>query len=308
MSIGKEIVHLINAHLAATLGPMRAPFLLLVPVCVLLGWVAAVYDGHSVNAVHLALAAVGALAAHISVNALNEYEDFRSGLDFRTQRTPFSGGTGVLPAHPDKAHYALVVGVAALAIVVAVGAYFMQLRGFGILPLGLAGVLIIVLYTRWLTRSPLLCLLAPGLGFGPLMVLGVYYVLTGHYGVTAVIVSMLPLFLVSDLLLINQFPDREADQWAGRRHLLLAWGSSAGILVYGVLLLLAYFSVVLAVLCKVLPPLVLLSLATLPIAVLAFRGLRRHRHSVPALVPHMAQHVALTLVTPLLLALGIIIS
>ena len=299
---------MINAHFTAALGPMRAPFLLLVPVCVLLGWAAAVHDGHSVNAVHLALAAAGALAAHISVNALNEYEDFRSGLDFRTQRTPFSGGTGVLPENPDKAHYALIVAVAALGVVIAVGVYFIRLRGAGILPLGLAGILIIVLYTRWLTRSPLLCLLAPGVGFGPLMVLGVYYVITGAYSSTALMVSLLPLFMVSDLLLINQFPDREADRWAGRKHLLLVWGGPAGVAVYGVFLFAAYISVILAVIFDVLPPMVLLSLATVPVAALAYRGLRRHQDAVSALVPHMAQHVALTLVTPLLLALGIIIS
>jgi len=298
----------INAHFAAALGPMRAPFLLLVPVCVLLGWAAAVHDGHSVNAVHLLLASAGALAAHISVNALNEYEDFRSGLDFRTKRTPFSGGTGVLPANPDKAHYALIVALAALCIVMTVGVYFIRLRGIGILPLGLAGVLIIVLYTRWLTRSPLLCLLAPGVGFGPLMVLGVYYVLTGVYSATALMVSLLPLFMVSDLLLINQFPDREADRWAGRNHLLLVWGGTAGVAVYGIFLFAAYVSVIFAVIFKVLPPLVLLSLATVPVAAMAYRGLRRHQDAVPALVPHMAQHVALTLVTPLLLALGIAIS
>lgn len=299
---------MINAHFAAALGPMRAPFLLLVPVCVLLGWAAAAYDGHSVNAVHLALAAAGALAAHISVNALNEYEDFRSGLDFRTDRTPFSGGTGVLPANPDKAHYALIVAVAALCIVMSVGVYFIGLRGIGILPLGLAGVLIIVLYTRWLTRSPLLCLLAPGVGFGPLMVLGVYYVLTGVHSATALMVSLLPLFMVSDLLLINQFPDREADRWAGRNHLLLVWGGAAGVAVYGIFLIAAYVSVILAVIFKVLPPLVLLSLATVPVAAMAYRGLRRHQDAVAGLVPHMAQHVVLTLVTPLLVALGIAIS
>ncbi|MFN2287396.1 MAG: prenyltransferase [Chromatocurvus sp.] len=299
---------MINAHLEAALGPMRAPFLLLVPVCVLLGWAAAVYDGHAVDAVHLSLAAAGALAAHIAVNALNEYEDFRSGLDFHTQRTPFSGGTGALPSHPDKAYYALIVALGALCIVVAVGVYFIRLRGPGIFPLGLAGILIIVMYTRWLTRSPLLCLLAPGIGFGPLMVLGVYYVVTGVYGVTALVVSLLPLFMVSDLLLINQFPDREADRWAGRNHLLLVWGGPAGVLVYGIFLFAAYVSVVLAVVFGALPPPVLLSLATIPLAALAFRGLRRHQDTVPALVPHMAQHVVLTLVTPLLLALGIVIS
>lgn len=296
---------MINSHLAATLGPMRAPFLLLVPACVSLGWAAAAYDGYPMDPVPLLLASLGALAAHIAVNALNEYEDFRSGLDLRTSRTPFSGGTGTLPANPDKAHYALITGLASLAIVMGIGLYFVQLRGAALLPLGLLGVLTIVLYTRWITRSPLLCLLAPGIAFGPLMVLGVYFVLTGRYGTTAMVASLVPLFLVSDLLLINQFPDREADRWAGRNHLLLAWGERAGINVYGVFLLAAYLTVVIAVAVGVLPAWVLLSLATAPLAVVAFRGLSQKANEMPALIPHMAQHVMLTLVTPLLLAAGI---
>jgi 1,4-dihydroxy-2-naphthoate octaprenyltransferase len=298
----------INDHLAAALGPMRAPFLLLVPVCVSLGWAAAVHDGFPVGWSALALAAIGALAAHISVNALNEYEDFRSGLDLRTERTPFSGGTGTLPKYPDKAHYALVTGVLSLALVIAIGCYFIWLRGLALLPLGLLGVLSIVLYTRWLTRSPLLCLLAPGVAFGPIMVLGTYFVLTGEYGLTAFAVSLLPLFMVSDLLLINQFPDREADRWAGRNHLLLAWGERAGVGVYGAFLFAAYASVVISVLLGILPAWVLISLLTLPVAAVAFRGLARHASEVPQLVPHMAQHVVLTLLTPLLLTVGILLA
>jgi 1,4-dihydroxy-2-naphthoate octaprenyltransferase len=284
---------------------MRAPFLLLVPVCVSLGWAAAAYDGYGTDVAQLLLASLGALAAHIAVNALNEYEDFRSGLDLRTERTPFSGGTGTLPANPGKAHYALVTGIVSLVIVMLVGLHFVQLRGLALLPLGLLGLLTIVLYTRWLTRSPLLCLLAPGVAFGPLMVLGVYFALTGAYGRTAIVASLVPLFLVSDLLLINQFPDREADRWAGRNHLLLAWGERAGINVYGLFLLAAYFSVLLAVALGALPAWVLLSLLTVPLAVAAYRGLSLKANETPALIPHMAQHVMLTLATPLLLAVGI---
>ena len=47
----------------------------------------------------LILALAGGLLAHISVNALNEYLDFTSGLDLTTLRTPFSGGSGTLPAN-----------------------------------------------------------------------------------------------------------------------------------------------------------------------------------------------------------------
>lgn len=115
----------------AWLGPMRLPFLVLPPVCVLLGAGAAVWTHGTINLFHLLLALVGATAAHVSVNALNEYFDFRSGLDLRTQRTPFSGGSGTLPARPDLARTALAIGLGTMAIAAAIGVYFMSVRGWG---------------------------------------------------------------------------------------------------------------------------------------------------------------------------------
>lgn len=299
---------MLNPTLAATLGPMRAPFLLLVPVVVALGWASALYDGHSVALPDLLLAFAGALAAHISVNALNEYQDFRSGLDLRTQRTPFSGGTGTLPMHPEKAHLALAVAVISLLAVIVVGAWFVYRRGVALLPLGLTGIALIVFYTRYLTRSPILCLLAPGVAFGPLMVLGVYFALTGHYGLTPALASTVPLFLVSNLLLMNQFPDQEADAGVGRRHLILARGPDLGVRVYGLFLIAAYAAVLLAVLLKELPPATLLVLLTAPLGWVAFRGLREHHANIPLLVPHMGQNVALNLTAPLLVALGLVLG
>ena len=35
---------------------------------------------------------------HVAVNALNEASDMTTGIDLRTTRTPFSGGSGTLPA------------------------------------------------------------------------------------------------------------------------------------------------------------------------------------------------------------------
>ena len=175
---------------------MRVPFLLLAPACVLLGFGTAVGEGGRVGLYSALLALVGGVTAHISVNALNEYVDCLSGLDSHTQRTPFSGGSGVLPRQPAMAPVALITGLVALAITVVIGVWFAIQRGPAILPLGLAGVLVIVAYTPWLTRQPLLCLVAPGLGFGTLMVMGTHFVLTGHYSWTSFIVSLVPFFLV----------------------------------------------------------------------------------------------------------------
>ncbi|MFN2168922.1 MAG: prenyltransferase [Anaerolineae bacterium] len=287
---------------------MRAPFLLLVPACIALSWAAAINDGVVPAPLDLSLLLAGALAAHVSVNALNEYEDFLSGLDLRTERTPFSGGSGTLPAQPQRAHYALWVAVLSLSLTILVGLYFTWLRGWGLLPIGLLGVALIVLYTRWLTHSPLLCLIAPGVGFGPLMVVGGYFALTGDFSRTAVLGSLPPLFLVSGLLLMNQFPDRSADQSVGRKHLLVTHGPRAGVWAYAGLQASAYLCIISGVVAAGLSPWVLLSLATLPLSLQSTRGLWQHYNDTPALIPAMGKNVVLTLATPLLFALGLVLG
>ena len=179
---------------AVIFGPMRLPFLILTPACVLLGAATASWSGAEIDLYYLTLAFVGAVASHISVNALNEYHDFKSGLDFNTQPTPFSGGSGTLPKHPDKAHVALITGLISLVVIAVVGIYFLYVRGLWLLPVGLLGVVTIVAYTKWITRNPFLCLVAPGLGFGPLMVMGTDFVLSGSYSWTSFVASLVPFF------------------------------------------------------------------------------------------------------------------
>ena len=100
------------------LGPMRVPFLILTPACVLLGIATAARSGLPIHPLQVLMVLIGAICTHISVNAFNEYGDFKSGLDARTQRTPFSGGSGTLPAHPNMAKTALITALVAFAIVI----------------------------------------------------------------------------------------------------------------------------------------------------------------------------------------------
>ena len=292
----------------ALLGPVRLPFLVLPPACVLLGVGTAVWTQGSINALYVVLAFVGAVAAHISVNALNEYFDFRSGLDLRTERTPFSGGSGTLPASPEMERPALTIGLVALAITAVIGLYFLTVWGWALLPLGLLGFVVVAAYTPWLTRSPLLCLLAPGLGFGLLMVMGTDFVLTGSYTWTAFVASLVPTFLVSDLLLLNQFPDVEADESVGRRHFPIVAGRRTSSLIYGAFLLLAYLSIVVGVVLGLLPVASLLGLLTLIIAVPTSMNVYRYAENLEKLVPLMGINVLLTVVTPVLVAIGLLVA
>lgn len=292
---------------AAVIGPMRPNFLLLTPACVVLGLAVATWRGFAIDWGQFLLILAGAVAAHIAVNALNEYADFRSGLDLKTTKTPFSGGTGTLPANPDKAGYALVTGLVALGVTAAIGIYFVVVRGWGLLPLGLLGLVNIVAYTPQATRSALLCLLAPGLGFGPMMVMGAEFCLTGSYSWTGFAASLTPFFLVSNLLLLNQFPDLEPDRTVGRRHLIIAAGKGRGVTVYGLFLAGAYAAPLVGWLVGVLPAGALLGLLTAPLALQTFRAVRTEHDDLERLLPSMGKNVVLNLATPVLMAVGLFV-
>ena len=97
---------------------MRPSFLILSPVCVFLGASTAISATGSVDASALTLIVIGALCAHISVNTLNEYVDFKSGLDLITIKTPFSGGSGALPGDPAMANMVLAAGLVTFSLLV----------------------------------------------------------------------------------------------------------------------------------------------------------------------------------------------
>lgn len=290
------------------LGPMRLPFLILTPACVFVGFGTALWSTGHANLFYFLLALIGGLAAHISVNAFNEYFDFKSGLDFHTQRTPFSGGSGTLPERPELAQHALVLAVVAAVVDVLIGLYFLWVWGWGIVPIGVLGLLVVVAYTPWITRSPLVCLIAPGLGFGTLMVIGTHFVITGRYAWPAFWASLVPFFLVSDLLLLNQFPDVEADRTVGRRHYPMVLGRRKSSLIYGTFLALAYLSLLVGVAVGELPWLALLGLLTLILAVPTAIGVYRNADEMERLMPYLAKNVLINILTPLLMGIGLTVA
>ena len=290
------------------LGTARVPFLILTPACVALGVGTAYWTAGRVSVAYALLVLLGATAAHVSVNALNEYVDFRSKLDFHTLRTPFSGGSGTLPARPELARQALGLGVAGLLMAAGIGIYFVRVRGWALLPLGLLGLLVVVVYTPWLARVPFLCLIAPGLGFGPLMVVGTDFVLSGGYSWSAFVASLVPFFLVSDLLLLNQFPDAEPDRHVGRRHYPIVIGRRRSSVIYGTFLLLNYLSIIAGVLLNLLPAASLLGLGTVLVAVPAARNAYVYANDLKRLVPSLGLNVIINVATPVLVAIGLFLG
>lgn len=289
-------------------GVMRLDYMYLDVGCVTLGTAAAIYTHGNINVLHAILAFIGGTAAHISVNSLNEYLDFRSGLDMTTDKTPFSGGTGTLPQRPELAPAALGIAIGGLAITILIGLYFWLVTGWPIVPLGLLGVLLILTYTTWITRLPALTLVNTGLGFGLLMVPGTYYVLTETFSWTALFAALPPFFLGNNLQLLNQFPDVEVDRAAGRRNLPILLGRRAGSLLFGLNVLLTFGSLLAGAWLGHLPPASLLGLLMLPMGMAAVRGVYLNADDLPRLVPFMGYNVLLNIVTPILMAAGLFVA
>jgi 1,4-dihydroxy-2-naphthoate octaprenyltransferase len=252
------------------------------------------------------LAFLGLLLAHISIDTLNDYFDYRSGIDLETKRTPFSGGSGILPAGLLTPRQVFWFGLVSFLLAMPIGIYFVIFRGWLLLPLLLIAAACIFLYTSFIlkTKSPEW---AAGLGLGTLPILGTYFVQTGEYTLPALIAAVPSGILVHNLLLLNEFPDIEADKKAGRKTLPITMGKAKAGIVYSVLTVAVYLWIIGGVVAEQMPAFSLLALLTLPLAIKAIQGALKPQE-MNKLVPAMANNVLVVLLTQLLLGIGYILA
>jgi 1,4-dihydroxy-2-naphthoate octaprenyltransferase len=287
---------------------MRPPFLILTFACVFLGASTVVASQSAVSLSLLMLALLGALLAHVSVNTLNEYFDFKSGLDLETIKTQFSGGSGALPQNPEMLGAVLNVGVASSISLFFIGIFFVWQYGAGIIPIGITGLVLIATYTGWINKHPFICLIAPGLGFGFLMVAGTQFVLQGEYISLSWLAAVIPFFLVNNLLLLNQYPDIQADANAGRNHFPIAYGVNRSTMVYGLFSLATAVTIVVYVITGYLPVLSLIALIPMPLALFSLYGAKKHGAAIGKYPQYLAANVAVTILVTLLLGVSLMVG
>ena len=283
----------------------RPQFLVLSLVLAFLGTSVAWYDGYF-QLGYAVLAFIGLLLAHISVNVLNDYFDYRSGIDLETKRTPFSGGSGILPAALLSPRQVFWLGLGSFLLIIPIGVYFVITKGWLLLPLLLVAALCISLYTPFILKLywPEW---APGLGLGILPILGVYFVQTSAYTWPALVAAVPSGILVHNLLLLNEFPDTEADRKGSRKTLPITMGKAGAGIVYSVLTIVAYLWIIGGVIAGQMPGFSLIALLTLPLAIKAIQGALKPQE-VDRLVPAMASNVLVVLLTQVLLGIGYILA
>jgi len=287
--------------IAGYLGVARAPFLLLPVTLVASGAMAGYYAG-KFSWLHTVLSLIGLTALHASVNAFNEVSDMKTGIDLRTQRTPFSGGSGTLPSGRLSTQAAFVFAVAMALLGLGIGAYFLRSIGLALLPILLLGAVCVLAYANVLSHTGS-GEIAAGLGLGMLPVMGAGMVQGGPLAAPAVAAGIPAFFMTFNLLLLNEFPDEVADRTGGRRHLVILLGRRGAAYVYAAAALLTPISIAAAVWAGCLPTTALLALLPSLLLVLPLKWAFKSPEG-PVPIPAMTANVAWNLLTNLVMALG----
>jgi 1,4-dihydroxy-2-naphthoate octaprenyltransferase len=286
----------------------RPAFLSVSLFAALIGVAAAYYGGTTLAPATALVSILFALVAHAAVNVLNDYYDELNGSDrVNTERLfPFTGGSRFIQNGVMSTRATLHFGLALLGATVLAGLWLMSVSGPGLFWIGAAGCFI-----GWAYSATPLKLNSRGLGepcvalgFG-LIAVGADYVQRKTFAAMPALAVASYALLVTNILYINQFPDRRADEMAGKRHWVVRLGVRAAPWGYVAIGSAAYLWVIAAVLAGALPKPTLATLATLPMTFSAARQLLAHAGTPAKLAPAIKQTIAAANAHGLLTALAL---
>lgn len=259
----------------------------------------------SIDVFDAVLTMAGVVALHASVDLLNDFWDFKRGIDVKTKRTKISGGTGVLPDGLLRPKSVYRAGIASLAIGSAIGAYFVLTDGIVIAVILGFAILSIYFYSTKIVDSGLAELFVAVKG--TMIVLGTFFIQSGQVGAEAVLAGVVVGILSSMVLFIASFPDYEADKSKGRKTLVIAVGKKNAASIFWIFPVITYGIVVFGVFFELFSTLSLITLAGIPLAVRAGTGLKRYHSRIDELVPFMSATLLFSRITGSLLVISFLV-
>jgi len=177
------------------------------------------YQPQNFSLIYAILTYIGIFCLHSSVDLLNDYWDFKRGIDLKTRKTKFSGGTGVLPEGLLKPRHVYLAGIGFLILGLMIGGIFVYFKGFVIALILLFAALSIVLYSSKLVNWGLGELFVAAKG--ALIVVGTFYVQNFSITLESVVLGIITGLLSSLVLFINSVPDIVPDRQMGRKTLAI---------------------------------------------------------------------------------------
>jgi len=253
------------------------------------------------------MALVGLVLFQTSLHLLNEYSDYRTGIDFDTSPTPFSGGSGMLTSGKISAPAVYASGIVCLVTAIFIGLIFVWLTHISLLPIVFVGAFVVYSYSEFLQRNMLGEALA-GLGLGLLPVMGASFVQTGYYSPSALVVGISAGLLAFNLLLLCEFPDFAADARGGRRNLVIVFGKETAGKLYTILMGVTYLWIVVSVVAQWIPKHCLVAILTLAIAWKPMLWSWKHLHDEGTMVSALGANLITNLATQTLLGMGFLAS
>ena len=285
---------------------IRVRFLLASIIAVSVGLALHWSQNGSVDYLDLILTFAGVMALHASVDLLNDYWDFKRGIDTKTTRTKMSGGTGVLPEGLLKPSSVYRAGVLFLIIGSLIGSYFVITNGILIaIILGFA-ILSIYFYSTKIVDS--------GLGEffvavkGSMIVIGTFFIQSGEVNIESILAGIVIGTLSSLVLFIASFPDHDADKSKGRKTLVIVVGKKKAIKLFWIFPLISYVVIIIGVSVSLFPVLSLITLLSFPLILKSGLGLQKNYDAIDELVPFMSSTLKFSRITGVLFALSFLLS
>jgi len=231
----------------------------------------------------LALVLIGLLLAHATSNLFNDYWDAKHGIDtskdyFRPAYMPHPLLSGMMSP---KGLFSM--GLAQIAGMAAIAFYLTLLRGPVVLVFAILGLVFLTIYAG----GPL-PLKKVGLGeptvfvvWGPLMVGGTYFVLSGTLPLWVIIASIPYAVSVTTVLFGKHIDKIDYDTQLGVKTVPVILGEATTKTALKALIVIAYIAVIGLVITRFLPVWSLISLLALPRASLLFRTLSQPKPKEP---------------------------
>ena len=292
--------------LAVWLRVIRIRFLFASVIAVSVGLALNWQQTSSIDLIDAALTFAGVIALHASVDLLNDYWDFKRGIDTATKRTKMSGGTGVLPEGLLKPSSVYRAGIAFLVLGGVVGVYFVLTDGIIIAAILAFAILSIYFYSTKIVDSGLAEFFVALKG--TLIVLGAFFIQSNQLTAEAVLGGIVIGVLSSLVLFIASFPDYDADKSKGRKTLVIVTGRKKATGIFWAFPIISITALILGVSLELFPFSALIALIPIPLIILAGVGLGKNYENTDLLFPSMSKTLMFSRLVGALFVIGILIS
>lgn len=285
----------------------RPGFLIITAVACVLGMATALVCGYELHVFKAVATLVLAVLVHAAANVLNDYHDAINGADAANTQGlfPFTGGARFIQNGQVSVQQTRQLALALLLCLAPGGVLLALASGVGLMALGALG-----LFLAWAYSAPPFALMKHGLGelavalTWALVVIGADYVQRGKFFIIPMAVSVSYGFLIGNILLINGFPDAQADAQVGKRSLVVHLGPRLAATVYLAWALFAHVWVVVGVWMSIHPEPALWGLVSLPLSLWAGALLWKNATHPQQLKPAIVLTISAAVVHGLAMSLG----